>query len=32
MRRFAQAIAEPESVPEGLPRELADALAAAPDH
>lgn len=31
MRRFAQAIAEPESVPEGLPRELADALAAGPD-
>lgn len=32
MRRFAQAIAEPESVPEGLPRELAEALAGAPDH
>lgn len=31
MRRFAQAIAEPESVPEGLPRELADALATGPD-
>ncbi len=31
MRRFAQAIAEPESIPEGLPRELAEALAAAPD-
>lgn len=31
MRRFAQAIAEPDSVPDGLPRELAEALAAAPD-
>lgn len=31
MRRFAQAIAEPESVPDGLPRELAGAVAAAPD-
>lgn len=32
MRRFAQAIADAESLPAGLPRALADALVAAPDH
>ncbi len=31
MRRFAQAIAEPDAVPDGMPRALAAALAAAPD-
>lgn len=32
MRRFAQAIADQESLPEGLPTPLADQLAGAPDH
>ncbi|WP_282257453.1 SOS response-associated peptidase family protein [Stenotrophomonas sp. PS02301] len=32
MRRFAQAIADSESLPAGLPAELARTLAAAPDH
>lgn len=31
MRRFAQAIADPSSLPVGLPASLADALATAPD-
>jgi len=32
MRRFAQAIADSESLPAGLPAALARTLAAAPDH
>jgi putative SOS response-associated peptidase YedK len=32
MRRFAQAIADTESLPDGLPGSLARALVTAPDH